>query len=69
MASVEVGGAHEPRLTSIEYSPLTQQKEKEGTLDKEPNKLHENGRVNGLVGKQEVKKTEIEGNASGRPKA
>lgn len=30
--------------------------------------MHEKGRVNGLVGKQVGKQTELEGNASNRPK-
>lgn len=69
VVSAEVGGAHNPRVTNIEHSPLTQPKAKDGASDKEPDKLHEKGRVNGLVGKQERKQTKLEGNASNSPKS
>ena len=61
--------AHEPRVTSTEHSPLTQPKVKDGASVKEPDNLHEKGRVNGLVGKQEGKQTELEDIASNRPKS
>ena len=69
MASMGVGGAHEPRGTSSEYSPLTQLKAKDGVFVKEPDSLHKNGRVNELVGKQEGKMMKIEVSASNRKKS
>nr|POE66067.1 hypothetical protein CFP56_33879 [Quercus suber] len=64
-----VDGAHEPRGTRTEYSPLTQLKAKDGVSDKEPDYLHENGRVNGLVGKQEGKMMKLEDSASNGQKS
>ncbi|KAL0011343.1 hypothetical protein SO802_006451 [Lithocarpus litseifolius] len=68
-ALVGVVGAHAPRQTSIEHCPLTQQTEKDGELGKEVEMLHENGRVKGLIGKQEEKKSKIEENALEQGKA
>ena len=48
MVSAEFGGAHEPRVTCTEHSPLTQLKVKDRASVKEPDNLHEKGRVNGL---------------------
>lgn len=60
---------HVPRETSFELRPLTQQTEKNGVSEKVATMLHENGRVNGLIGKQEEKKSKIEENVSDRAKA
>ena len=60
---------HVPRQTSFELRPLTQQTEKMGEPEKVEEMLHENGRVNGLIEKQEEKKSKIDENVLNRGKA
>lgn len=67
VVSTVVGGAHGPRGSSTEHSMLTQPKAKDGDSVKEPDILHEKGKGDGLVGKQEGKLTEVEVFASNCP--
>lgn len=67
--SVGAVGTHVPRQTSIEHCSLTQQIEKRGEPEMGAEMLHENGRVNGLIEKQEEKKSKIDENVLNRGKA
>ena len=67
VVSMVVGGAQGPRGSSTQHSKLAQPKAKDGDSVKEPDNLHEKGKGDGLVGKQEGKLTEVEVFASNCP--
>lgn len=64
----EVGGAHEVGLPCIEQRPLTQTKAKDGDSGRVIESLHENGKVNERVEKQNGMNMEEERKTSNQPK-
>lgn len=60
MVTTVLGGAHGSRGSSTEHGMLTQPKAKDGELIRESDILHEIGKGEELVGKQEGKLTEVE---------
>lgn len=57
---MEAGGDLEVGLSRIEQHTLTQTGVKDGVSGRVTESLHENGRVNGLMEKQDEKKMGIE---------
>ena len=64
---MEAGGDLEEGLSRIEQCILTQLKVTDGEAGRVAESLHENGRVNGLMEKQDRKMMGIERKASDQP--
>ena len=60
MVTTVLGGAHGSKGSSTEHGMLTQPKAKDGELIRESDILHEIGKGEELVGKQEGKLTKVE---------
>ena len=58
---------HVPSLSNLEYSDLTGEIPKSDDLWDSVDKLHEFGKVKGLVGKLEEKEAHLDETASGMP--
>lgn len=60
-------GGHMPLLSNVEYSDLIREKPRSEDLRDSLDRLHESGKVKGMVGKREEKEAHLSETASGMP--